>query len=372
MYPALCIKNLLFYVLILFCATTGYASDPQDEPPQNIQRTYFEDALDYRFSDPSLLQKACSPRTFEFERLEFLGDRIVGFSIAHLLYLQNPSAKVHQHAKVFEQLVSKEILAKIYEHLNIPVRLIASDSYLPPLNGSISKKTASDVIEALLGAIYKDNGMDAAQECVRKLFSQFFDFTEEKKPVFFRQSSRQNNSFEELTFLQQNISYYFKNIFLLQSAFVHSSAGGGYFKGLAFLGNRVLAVIIAENIFDLNPTDNEGDMTKAFIDRINVQAIQEVFQTWQLGRYLVRNEGGLSNLLKSTHASPRIAAHTLQALLGAVYLDDNWLFNNWLVARVVAQRLLFSVPPQTIRPSKIERLKARLKESTLEKKVSTL
>lgn len=238
------IKIFLFGVLTIVYGTVGHASEIQDESLQktcNFQQQYCESLLDYSFSDPSLLQKALSPRTLEFERLEFLGDRVLGLAMAHLLYLRKPLARVDKLAKIFEEIVSKEILAEVYKTLDMSTHLISSEFYTVPSDQPIGKKTASDIVEALLGAVYIDNGMTAARECVERLFPGFFDFKQEEKLICSFSRSRRQISFEDLGVLQREISYHFKNPLLLQEAFIHSSANGGSFRKLAFLGNQLIA-----------------------------------------------------------------------------------------------------------------------------------
>ncbi|MBL0941293.1 MAG: hypothetical protein IBJ00_00970 [Alphaproteobacteria bacterium] len=362
-------KRFSLYILIFLYAPLLYASEERDRSFSRAHYACFKEALDYDFSDHNLLQQACSPRTLEFERLEFLGDRVLGFSVVNLLYLQYPSARLPQYTKYFEQLVSNSMLAKIYNSLNIPISLITCEAYKPPLNGQISKKTSSDIIEALIGAIYLDKGMEAAQACVQKLYSQFFDFNPSNQfiPSVPLLNRRQLNT--DFTFLQKHISYNFNNILLLQTAFVHSSARGADFEKLAFFGSKLLAVVVAKHLFDINFIADEGTLTSAFITEIEVSKIQKVFEAWRLGQFLVRNEGGLSSLLQSNHTAPRIASHTLQALLGAIYFDADWLS-----AEKVTSRLLFSESPKGYSPQEIirERLRARLRESTPAEKSTNL
>ncbi|MBW8310073.1 MAG: hypothetical protein K0M45_10660 [Candidatus Paracaedibacteraceae bacterium] len=362
------IKVFLICFLGLLYSLSGHSCEIQGERPRKISQLQFhpfETLLDYKFSDPELLQKASAPRSQGFERLEFLGDRVLGLGIACLLYYCYPSAKVESLAQLFGYLTSKKVLAEVYINLEVPPTLISSEFYKAPLAGPIAEKTASDIIEALLGAVYKDKGMGPSQECVKKLFSPYIEHGPKAKAISAFSLPQQKLSFPDLDILQRRISYHFKNVMLLQAAFIHPSAHGRNFEKLAFLGTRVLALGVAENAIDSNPIASEGLLTEKFIEKVNTPQFQQAFARWQLGYFLIRNEGGFGNLLPSPHTAPRMAAQTIQALLGAIYLDGDWI-----AAREMVQKLLFSDPPLTLELSSKEKLRSRLRGALKEQKGS--
>lgn len=346
----------LFYAFLCLLSEQIFSSDIED--PKNFvtatKQTKFEKLLEYEFSDPKLLRIVFSPRCKEFERLEFLGDRVLGLSVAHFLCQQNSRVTSEDLAKVFEFLVSNEVLHELYNKLNITNYLLPSADYTLPSNCLIAKKTASDIIEALIGAIYKDGGIEAAQQSVHKLYYDFLNltFTLEERPSPFlhtlvRSLKEQVNSKKEdlinLNLLQEKIAYQFKNIDLLKKALLHSSEGGYFFDVLAFLGVRVLATSVTEEIFDNNPTYNEGSMTQLCQQKISRNNLKIVFDKWKFKQFLIKNERmGFKNVHKYpflfiSEASPRIAAQFIQALLAAIYLDGNWQ-----EAKEATLRLLFS------------------------------
>jgi ribonuclease-3 len=268
-------------------------------------------------------------------------------------------------AQLFGHLTSKKVLAEVYINLNFPSTLISSEFYKAPLAGPIAEKTASDIIEALLGAVYRDKGMEPSQECVKKLFSAYIEHRPKTKAISSFPLPQQKISFPDLDILQRRISYHFKNVMLLQAAFIHPSAHGRNFEKLAFLGTRVLALGVAENAIDSNPIASEGLLTEKFIEKVNTPQLQQAFERWQLGYFLIRDEGGFGSLLPSPHTAPRMAAQTIQALLSAIYLDGDWI-----AAREMVQKLLFSDPPLTLELSSKERLRSRLRGVLKEQKGS--
>ncbi len=123
--------------------------------------------IGYTFTAPELLTAALThPSAIKgnnakaFERLEFLGDRTLGLSIAHLLYTHFPLLPEGELAKRLAYLCSKGQLVKIAHVWHIPHHLIA-----PGLQAGADNVLA-DSVEAILGAIYLDGGLAAVMKCV--------------------------------------------------------------------------------------------------------------------------------------------------------------------------------------------------------------
>lgn len=104
----------------------------------------------------------------DYERLEFLGDRVLGLSIAEWLYAQSeaPEGKLAQRLNA---LVSREMCATVARGIGLGPHVRISKQASSD-GGRDSDNILGDVIEALLGAQFLDNGFDAAQELVRQLF----------------------------------------------------------------------------------------------------------------------------------------------------------------------------------------------------------
>jgi ribonuclease III len=122
--------------------------------------------IHYTFKNKSLLKEALShPRTGgrEFERLEFLGDRVLGLVIADLLVQKHPQENEGDLAKRLSVLVSRPCLLKVAEKLGL------STHHYPAV------KMKTDTIEAILGAIYLDGGLDSAFRMVSLLWADFLD-----------------------------------------------------------------------------------------------------------------------------------------------------------------------------------------------------
>jgi len=303
----------------------------------------------YKFSDTSLGRKALQPRTKAFERLEFLGDRVLGLTTAHMLYKCYPSKDIGWLAEAFSKLVSKPTLVHLYEACHIDPALLTSPSYQAPVTGPIAEKTASDVVEALIGTVYKDKGFIAAQTYGEKLIRSRYKLnTEAETPLNLRSSLLTPTTIHtslqrrDLPQLLELLGYAFKNNRLLYDAFQHPSVGGSAFKKLDFIGVRVLALAIAEKVYNDFPDAEEGLLMTENEQLINNDNLASVFQKWQLWRYLTKQYNGfIGELIAPERVPNRMACGTVRTFMGAIYLDGGWE-----AALSAAHKLLFTDPPE--------------------------
>jgi ribonuclease III len=108
------------------------------------------------------------------ERLEFLGDRVLGLAIAELLWSTYPTDSEGQLAKRFNGLVRGESCAGIGRAIGLGPFLILSGSEAD--SGGRAKDTIlADAVEALLGALFIEAGFDKAREVVRRLWLPLLD-----------------------------------------------------------------------------------------------------------------------------------------------------------------------------------------------------
>ena len=133
----------------------------------------FETRVDYIFNDQELLRRALTHRSFQKqnnERLEFLGDSILGFIIAESLYHQFPRAPEGDLTKMRARLVRQSTLAELARKLGISEFLILGEGELKS-GGGDRDSILSDALEAVFGAIYLDGGFRNAKTIVLKLFA---------------------------------------------------------------------------------------------------------------------------------------------------------------------------------------------------------
>lgn len=121
--------------------------------------------LGYRFKDASLMQLALTHRSCgsrNNERLEFLGDSILGFSIGEALFNKFPKAREGQLSRLRANLVSGETLAEIATEFDLGPNLNLGEGEMKS-GGFRRASILADAVEALIGAIYLDSDMDTAR-----------------------------------------------------------------------------------------------------------------------------------------------------------------------------------------------------------------
>ncbi len=128
-----------------------------------------ERKLGYSFQDPDLAVLALTHRSYggrNNERLEFLGDSIVNFLIAEDLYQRFPEAREGQLSRLRARMVRGQTLAELAREFGLGDFLLLGSGELKS-GGFRRESILADVVEALLGAIYLDSGMDTCRERVQ-------------------------------------------------------------------------------------------------------------------------------------------------------------------------------------------------------------
>jgi len=134
-------------------------------------------ALGHTFNNPSLLVLALTHRSFGYnnnERLEFLGDSIVNFIIAEDLYLRFPQAREGQLSRLRARQVKGTTLAEVAREFKLGDYLQMGSGELKS-GGYRRESILADALEAVIGAIYLDAGMDAAKTRVLSWFAARLD-----------------------------------------------------------------------------------------------------------------------------------------------------------------------------------------------------
>lgn len=136
-----------------------------------------EQSLSYTFKDRGLLDLALTHRSATIdsaatrpdltnERLEFLGDRVLGLMIAELLYTRYPKEPEGKLALRLASLVSRETLYAVAEDLSLKDFIEVGESERHQSGDSI----AANACEALIGAVYLDGGLAAAEKIIAPLW----------------------------------------------------------------------------------------------------------------------------------------------------------------------------------------------------------
>ena len=138
-----------------------------------------ERQIDYTFRDPSLLEKALKHSSLNLgldnnQRLEFLGDSVLGLIIAETLYTKFPYAEEGKLDRMRASIVSGQALAKKASFLNLDQFLKISDAQRKSCSQP-SQSMLEDTLEAVIGAIYLDGGLKAAERSIKLLFSNLLN-----------------------------------------------------------------------------------------------------------------------------------------------------------------------------------------------------
>lgn len=145
-----------------------------------------EARLGYRFADPELLERALTHSSAiapakrvaqSYQRLEFLGDRVLGLVVADMLYRRLPKGTEGDLSRSLNALVRKETCAAVARELSLGRELILGDSEART-GGAEKDAILGDVMEALLGAIYIDGGLAPAVTIIERLFGEHLDHTD--------------------------------------------------------------------------------------------------------------------------------------------------------------------------------------------------
>lgn len=133
-----------------------------------------EKTIGYVFEDASLLEAALTHASLQkkegdYERLEFLGDRVLGLVIATLLYKAFPAENEGSLAKRHTALVQQKALVGVARAIGLPDHLRLSSGERKA--GGLNKDTIlSDAVEALIGAIYLDGGYGRAEDFITRFW----------------------------------------------------------------------------------------------------------------------------------------------------------------------------------------------------------
>jgi len=128
-------------------------------------------ALDLEFSNPGLLDQALTHRSASRrnnERLEFLGDAMLGLSVAGMLFERRPDASEGDLSRARAALVNRRMLARVGRSIGIDDQIVLGAGELSS-GGAQRDSAIADALEALIGAVLLDRGHQAADRLVRRL-----------------------------------------------------------------------------------------------------------------------------------------------------------------------------------------------------------
>ena len=121
--------------------------------------------------------------------------------------------------------------------------------------------------------------------------------------------------------LQGRIGYQFKQIDLLKLALTHRSVSHKHnYERLEFLGYSLLGMVVANYLYCTYPQENEGRLTRMRATLVRQEALGKIANDLQLSQSLILSTGELKS---GGHHRESILADTVEAIIGAIYLDCN-------------------------------------------------
>ena len=138
-----------------------------------------EQAMNYRFRDPGLLRLALthgsakSHKRPSNERLEFLGDSVLGFIVTDFLYAESAEIDEGRMTQVKAQVVSRKCLVEVAHELGISRHLNVGRMFSH--HSEVPSKILGNAVEAIIGAIWLDGGLDPAIDFVDEFFGEAID-----------------------------------------------------------------------------------------------------------------------------------------------------------------------------------------------------
>ncbi|MEQ8333012.1 ribonuclease III [Nisaea sp.] len=125
----------------------------------------------------------------------------------------------------------------------------------------------------------------------------------------------------DLAELEEVLGYSFGHIDVLRRAVTHASAeprAWNAYERLEFLGDRVLALVMAEHLLDRFPHEREGAIAKRHVGLVRREALSEIAKQIGLGRFLIVSRGETE---AGVRESETILSDAMEAVIGALYLD---------------------------------------------------
>jgi ribonuclease-3 len=161
-------------------ASAGESDRRKQSRRRKRAASVLEERVGYRFADAAVLEialthisalKGARNRAGSYQRLEFLGDHVLGLIVSDMLYRAFPKADEGELSRRLADLVRKETCAEIARNIDLgaAMRVGASEN-----NAGARARPAilADVCEALIGAVYLDGGYKAAEELVERLWQE--------------------------------------------------------------------------------------------------------------------------------------------------------------------------------------------------------
>ena len=145
----------------------------------NTDLNKLEKIINIKFKNQKILKKSLTHKSYNShesnEKLEFLGDRVLGFIISKKLLEKYPDDKEGSLDKKLASLVNKKKCLEVGKSINLEKFILLGNSKKKIIK--IEDKIVSDACESLIGAVYLDKGIDVAEKFILNLWSKHINLT---------------------------------------------------------------------------------------------------------------------------------------------------------------------------------------------------
>lgn len=221
----------------------------------NKKLMIFQNKIGIKFKNKKILREAFTLKNykntgdFHNQRLEFLGDSVLGLCIVDWMFKTFPKADVGVLNTFQQKIISNENLIKLGKNLNL------SEYFY----GIYYEKMNADIFESLIGAIHLDMGLKISKKfiekfCIKKSIHLLTDSQNYKGKI---QSFQKRNDkilkkkFEIMNEFKTKYNIYIKDMYLIQESFTHpNDSNTSNYKRLEFLGDSVLKFVFVDYIFN--------------------------------------------------------------------------------------------------------------------------
>ena len=135
--------------------------------------------INIKFKNLNYLKKSITHKSYDslknYEKLEFLGDRILGFVISKKLIELYPNQKEGMLDKKLASLVNKNQCLEVAKHIGLEKFILIGNK---KTNAKVENKILADSIEALIGAIYYDKGFEVTEKFILNMWKSFINLSE--------------------------------------------------------------------------------------------------------------------------------------------------------------------------------------------------
>ena len=151
--------------------------------------------------------------------------------------------------------------------------------------------------------------------------------------------------------LQKNISYQFNNVELLKQALTHRSVSKKNNERLEFLGDSILGCIISRELYQRFPLIDEGQLSRLRSYLVRGRTLAKLAKTINLSETLVLGQGELKS---GGFRRESIQADAFEAILGAIFLDSDYLTVNGVVLKLYEDLLNDASPEDSLKDFKTQ------------------